>query len=217
MATFDRTRHVACDTLDLIGIETPEVAPWEANCRQDPLGFPPADRVLVDAKGVSSGSYRHVLHFVAPAFPAEWAASMVDLVDFVKLRVSASPHLAAVPAPGERLDSIGYDRYCRPAMNDQLEGPMDDLELSIQRRVDANPGHRDLLEAEVRRQRLIQGLVAQRKANNLTQAAVAKAMNVGQSVVAEIESAKADVRFSTLERYAAAVTRGRSHLAVVRE
>ena len=97
------------------------------------------------------------------------------------------------------------------------EEPRDDLDVSIQRRVEASPGYRDLLEAEVRRQRLIQGLVAQRKANNLTQAAVAKAMNVGQSVVAEIESAKADVRFSTLERYAAAVTRGRSHLAVVRE
>ena len=31
-------------------------------------------------------------------------------------------------------------------------------------------------------------------------------MNVGQSVVAEIESAKADIRFSTLDRYAAAVS-----------
>ena len=59
--------------------------------------------------------------------------------------------------------------------------------------------------------------MAERKANQLTQAAVAKAMNVRQSVVAEIESARADVRFSTLERYAAAVTRGRSHLAVVSE
>jgi len=40
-------------------------------------------------------------------------------------------------------------------------------------------------------------------ADGLTQAAVARTMNVGQSVVAEIESAKADIRFSTLDRYAA--------------
>jgi hypothetical protein len=56
--------------------------------------------------------------------------------------------------------------------------PEDDLEFSIQRRVDAKPARRDLLEGEVRRQRLIQGLVAERKADHLTQAAVAKAMNV---------------------------------------
>jgi DNA-binding transcriptional regulator YiaG len=83
---------------------------------------------------------------------------------------------------------------------------MDDLDLSIQRRVDANPEYRDLLDAEVRRQRLIRQLVEVRKANGLTQAAVARAMNVGQSVVAEIESAKADIRFSTLDRYADAVS-----------
>jgi predicted transcriptional regulator len=66
------------------------------------------------------------------------------------------------------------------------------------------------LDAEVRRQRLIAELVEVRKANGLTQAAVARTMNVGQSVVAEIESAKADIRFSTLDRYAAAVSGARS-------
>lgn len=94
---------------------------------------------------------------------------------------------------------------------------VDDLDLSIQRRIDANPGYRELLDAEVRRQRLIGRLVAERKANGLTQAAVAKSMNVGQSVVAEIESAKADLRFSTLDRYAAAVSRRRIRLELVRE
>jgi len=86
---------------------------------------------------------------------------------------------------------------------------MDDLDLSIQRRLDANPEYAELLDAEVRRQRLIGHLVAERKANGLTQAAVAKAMNVGQSVVAEIESAKGDVRLSTLDRYVDAVSRSR--------
>lgn len=94
---------------------------------------------------------------------------------------------------------------------------MDDLDLSIQHRVDANPAYTDLLQAEVRRQRLIQQLVEERQSNGLTQAAVARTMHVRQSVVAEIESARADIRFSTLDRYAAAVSRRRVHLALVLE
>ena len=66
-----------------------------------------------------------------------------------------------------------------------------------------------------REQRLIGELVAKRKANALTQAAVAKAMNVSQSVVAEIESANADVRYSTLDRYAEAVSKHRKRLDIV--
>lgn len=94
---------------------------------------------------------------------------------------------------------------------------MDDLDLSIQRRIDANPEYRVLLDTEVRRQRLIGRLIDERKANGLTQAAVAKSMHVGQSVVAEIESAKGDVRLSTLDRYVDAVSRRRMHLELVRE
>jgi predicted transcriptional regulator len=40
-------------------------------------------------------------------------------------------------------------------------------------------------------------------------------MNVSQSVVAEIESAKADVRYSTLDRYAEAVSKHRKRLDIV--
>jgi DNA-binding transcriptional regulator YiaG len=54
--------------------------------------------------------------------------------------------------------------------------------------------------------------VAERKANHLTQAKVAAEMNVSQSVVAEIESSKADVRYSTLDRYAEAVTKHKKRL-----
>jgi predicted XRE-type DNA-binding protein len=92
---------------------------------------------------------------------------------------------------------------------------MDDLDLSIQRRVAANPDYPALLDADVRRQRLIRELVAVRKTNGLTQVAVAEAMHVGQSVVAEIESAKADIRFSTLDRYAEAASRGQLSLRLV--
>lgn len=93
---------------------------------------------------------------------------------------------------------------------------MDDLDLSIERRVAADPNYAQSLDAEVRRQRLIRQLVQVRKSNGLTQAAVAKTMNVAQSVVAEIESAKADIRYSTLDRYADAVSHHQLRLELVR-
>jgi hypothetical protein len=40
-------------------------------------------------------------------------------------------------------------------------------------------------------------------------------MRVGQSVVAEIESARGDLRYSTLDRYAAAVSHRRVRLELV--
>jgi ribosome-binding protein aMBF1 (putative translation factor) len=89
---------------------------------------------------------------------------------------------------------------------------LDDLDRSIARRTAKNARYPELLQAEVRRQRLIASLVAERKANNLTQAQVAAEMNVSQSVVAEIESSKADVRYSTLDRYAEAVTKHKKRL-----
>lgn len=92
---------------------------------------------------------------------------------------------------------------------------MDDLDLAIQRRTAANPRYPEMLSAEIRRQRMIGTLVAERKANGLTQVAVAKAMNVRQSVVAEIESARTDVRYSTLDRYTAAVSKGQRRLDIV--
>ena len=75
----------------------------------------------------------------------------------------------------------------------------------------------DLADTELRRRRLIGRLVGLRKSNGLTQAAVAESMNVGQSVVAEIESGRTDVRMSTLERYTHAVSLGRLQLELVRD
>ncbi len=93
---------------------------------------------------------------------------------------------------------------------------MDDLDRSIARRTARNPECPKLLEAEVRRQQLIGELVAMRIANRLTQADVAREMGVTQSVVAEIESARVDVRFTTLDRYASAATRNAAHLTIAR-
>jgi transcriptional regulator with XRE-family HTH domain len=100
-------------------------------------------------------------------------------------------------------DDIGHHRYRSLGT---VRMTVDDLDRSIEHRGAADSEYADLLDAEVSRQRLIAQLVEIRKANGLTQAAVARTMNVGQSVVAEIESAKADIRFSTLDRYAGAVS-----------
>jgi transcriptional regulator with XRE-family HTH domain len=64
------------------------------------------------------------------------------------------------------------------------------------------PGFREMAQ---RRQQLIADLVARREAAGLTQTQVAARMGTSQSAVARLELAAADVRMSTLERYAAAV------------
>lgn len=71
----------------------------------------------------------------------------------------------------------------------------------------------DDLDSEARRRALIARLVELRRANGLTQAAVAELMHVGQSVIAEIESGRTDVRLSTVDRYAHAVSVGKVRLA----
>lgn len=102
-------------------------------------------------------------------------------------------------------------------MIDDIVTGMDDLDQSISRRVLAGPEHVDLVDTEVRRRRLIARLVGLRKSNGLTQAAAADLMGVSQSVIAEIESGRTDVRLSTLERYARAVSRGQVQLELVRD
>jgi ribosome-binding protein aMBF1 (putative translation factor) len=57
------------------------------------------------------------------------------------------------------------------------------------------------------RSRLVRQLAGQRQAASLSQTEVAALMGTSQSAVARIESGAADVRASTLERYAAAVGR----------
>ncbi|MBO0772869.1 MAG: helix-turn-helix transcriptional regulator [Actinobacteria bacterium] len=55
------------------------------------------------------------------------------------------------------------------------------------------------------RQRLISDLAGQRQAAGLSQTEVAARMGTSQSAVARLESGDADLRMSTLERYAAAI------------
>ncbi|MGO9559675.1 MAG: helix-turn-helix domain-containing protein [Acidimicrobiales bacterium] len=66
------------------------------------------------------------------------------------------------------------------------------------------PGFREMAE---RRRAYVGRLVEERVALGLTQTEVAARMGTSQSAVARLESGDADVRISTLERYAAALDR----------
>jgi transcriptional regulator with XRE-family HTH domain len=64
------------------------------------------------------------------------------------------------------------------------------------------PGFKEMAQ---RRRALTTDLVARRRALGLSQTEVAARMGTSQSAVARLESGGADVRLSTLERYAAAL------------
>ena len=55
------------------------------------------------------------------------------------------------------------------------------------------------------RRRLVEEMAEQRRSAGLSQTEVAARMGTSQSAVARLESGDADVRASTLERYAAAI------------
>ncbi len=69
------------------------------------------------------------------------------------------------------------------------------------------PGFREmaLRRMSQQRRRLVADLTAQRQAAGLSQTEVAARMGTSQSAVARLEAGGADVRASTLERYAAAI------------
>jgi DNA-binding XRE family transcriptional regulator len=69
------------------------------------------------------------------------------------------------------------------------------------------PGFREmaLRRMSAERRRLVAGLAEQRRSAGLSQTEVAARMGTSQSAVARLETGDADVRVSTLERYAAAI------------
>ncbi len=68
------------------------------------------------------------------------------------------------------------------------------------------PGFREMaLRRMTAERRLVGQLTAQRQAARLSQTQVAARMGTSQSAVARLEAGEADVRASTLERYAAAI------------
>jgi len=60
-------------------------------------------------------------------------------------------------------------------------------------------------EMAARRERMVDDLVTRRLELGLSQTEVAARMGTSQSAVARLESGEADIRLSTLERYAAAL------------
>ena len=69
------------------------------------------------------------------------------------------------------------------------------------------PGFREmaLRRMSAERRRLVADLTAQRRSAGLSQTEIAARMGTSQSAVARLETGDADVRVSTLERYAAAI------------
>ena len=78
----------------------------------------------------------------------------------------------------------------------------DFLDEVVEERQQKNPGFGDLVDAALERRRMLRELADQRIALGLSQTAVAAQMGTSQSSVARIESGNADVKLSTLERYA---------------
>ena len=69
------------------------------------------------------------------------------------------------------------------------------------------PGFREMAirRMSAERRRLVHQLAEQRRSAGLSQTEVAARMGTSQSAVARLEAGDADVRASTLERYAAAI------------
>lgn len=81
----------------------------------------------------------------------------------------------------------------------------DFLDELIDERTEANRGFPMLVDAAIERRRLLRDLAAQRDKRGLSQTTVAARMGTSQSAVARLEAGEIDARFSTVERYAAAL------------
>jgi len=108
-----------------------------------------------------------------------------------------APEPAAEPAPepaAESAPELGNDTGASLPLMPGFR------EMALRRSADAQAAR---MAGE--RGRLVRELAEQRQAAGLSQTEVAARMGTSQSAVARLESGTADVRASTLERYAAAV------------
>jgi DNA-binding XRE family transcriptional regulator len=81
----------------------------------------------------------------------------------------------------------------------------DFVDKIVDERTKRNARFPALVAAALDQRRLLRELAEQREANGITQTALAADMQTSQSAVARIESGQADVKLSTVARYAAAV------------
>jgi ribosome-binding protein aMBF1 (putative translation factor) len=103
--------------------------------------------------------------------------------------------------------NIGWQQTPEPAADDSGNDsgvPLPVMpgfrEMALRRSADA-----EAARMAEERGRLVRELAGQRQAAGLSQTEIAARMGTSQSAVARLESGTADVRASTLERYAAAV------------
>jgi ribosome-binding protein aMBF1 (putative translation factor) len=90
-------------------------------------------------------------------------------------------------------------------MDDDLPVMPGFREMAQRRRAERQLADERAAAMAAERQSLVHELAAQRQAAGLSQTEVAAMMGTSQSAVARLESGTADVRASTLERYAAAI------------
>lgn len=90
-------------------------------------------------------------------------------------------------------------------MDDDLPVMPGFREMALRRRAERQLADERAAGMAADRQSLVRELAAQRQAAGLSQTEVAAMMGTSQSAVARLESGTADVRASTLERYAAAI------------
>jgi DNA-binding XRE family transcriptional regulator len=106
---------------------------------------------------------------------------------------------SALPRPPDRrgVDGAGTD-------GPGLDGPAADISPV---RLPVLPGFREMALRRMSqdRRRLMRELAGRRQDAGLSQTEVAARMGTSQSAVARLEAGEADVRASTLERYAAAL------------
>lgn len=81
----------------------------------------------------------------------------------------------------------------------------DFLDEIVDERSERNSGFPELVEAALRRRQLLHELAARRERLGLWQTTVAARMGTSQSAVARLEAGEIDARFSTVERFAAAL------------
>lgn len=75
----------------------------------------------------------------------------------------------------------------------------------VEERSQQNPEFPDLVEAALRRRRLLRELAGRREKLGLSQTVVAARMGTSQSAVARLEAGEIDAKLSTVERFAAAL------------
>jgi ribosome-binding protein aMBF1 (putative translation factor) len=99
------------------------------------------------------------------------------------------------------MPGLGGPRELDGPAGGEVPGAPEGLDLPVM------PGFREMALRRMsdERRRLVADLSEQRRLTGLSQTEVAARMGTSQSAVARLESGDADVRVSTLERYAAAI------------